>query len=121
MRNGTRFTTLFPACLMLGACALLTQTGNAAVADATDGARSVTIRYADLDMSSTDGVHTLYERIDDAAHLVCPEGRRLEEQRQALACYQQALQGAVGQVNNPLLTAVYAQQHGGTRRALLTD
>jgi UrcA family protein len=121
MRNGKRFTTLFPACLTLAAIALLADTGNAVAANAADGARSVTIRYADLDIGTNSGVQTLYARLDGAARQVCDSGRTLVEQRQSTLCYQQALRSAVGEVNNPYLTALYAEDHGGTRTAMLSD
>jgi UrcA family protein len=121
MRNGKRFTILLPACLTLGAVALLADTGNAMAANAADGARSVTIRYADLDISTSTGVQSLYARLDGAARQVCESGRTLVEQRQSALCYRQALHSAVSDVNNPYLTALYAEDHGGTRTAMLND
>jgi UrcA family protein len=121
MRNGKRLTILLPACLTLGAVALLADTGNAIAANAADGARSVTIRYDDLDTGTSSGVQTLYARLDEAARQVCDSGRTLVEQRQSALCYRQALRTAVGEVNNPYLTALYAEDHVGTRTAMLND
>ena len=69
---------------------------------------SVTVSYADLDLSKPSGARTLYGRITGAAREVCgDQGRRLEEQFQWRTCYQGAISDAVAAVNSPLLTAVH--------------
>jgi UrcA family protein len=48
---------------------------------ATTNGPSVTVRYADLDLSRVAGAQTLYKRIKGAARSVCgDQGRRIEEQ-----------------------------------------
>jgi UrcA family protein len=74
-------------------------------------AESVTVSYADLDLSKMAGARTLYRRIASAARGVCGEdGRRIEEQIQWRSCYQGAIADAVAAVNSPLLTAVQGGQ-----------
>ena len=71
---------------------------------------SVVVRYTDLDLATDQGVRSLYTRIVRAAHTVCPDApiRDLNASAQSRACQQQAIARAVGEVNTPLLAAVYA-------------
>ena len=72
------------------------------------GAPSVTVGYSDLDLSTAAGAHTLYHRIKGAARDVCgSEGRSVREASLWRSCVQSAIAGAVGAVDNPLLTSVY--------------
>jgi UrcA family protein len=120
MRNGTAVTTLLPVCLTLAAATLLLGPGTAAAAAAE--APSVTIRFADLNLSTSAGAQTLYHRISGAARMVCgPEGRNLDEQREARGCYEQAVRRAVAQVHNPLLSAELADLSPEIRTAMLTE
>ena len=74
----------------------------------TPDGRSVTVSYGDLDLSSPTGANALYRRIQGAAKQVCGyAGADLIEQSIWRGCYRHAIAGAVGKVNNPLLTAVH--------------
>jgi UrcA family protein len=74
----------------------------------TTGARSVTVSYRDLDLSSPEGANALYRRIQAAAKEVCGHaGADLLEQSLWKGCYRNAIADAVGKVNNPLLTAAH--------------
>jgi UrcA family protein len=74
----------------------------------TTGARSVTVSYRDLDLSSPEGANALYRRIQAAAKEVCGRpGADLLEQSVWRGCYRHAIADAVGKVNSPLLTAVH--------------
>jgi|HubBroStandDraft_1064217.scaffolds.fasta_scaffold06418_6 UrcA family protein len=69
--------------------------------------RSVSLSYADLDLTSQAGAATLYHRIQGAAREVCG----YEDQRLALLpyvnrCNRSAIARAVAAVNAPLLTAI---------------
>jgi UrcA family protein len=84
----------------------------AAPAPAADpsGARSETVSYRDLNLSTIEGATTLYLRIKHAANRVCDDPRTGIAYFQAWrSCYQAAIADAVAKVNNPLLTSV----HGG--------
>ena len=70
------------------------------------------VSYSDLNLSSINGATTLYHRIEGAAHFVCgEEGRGIDEQNVWKTCYGNAVNHAVTQVNNPLLTSLYAKQY----------
>lgn len=71
------------------------------------GARSVSVNYRDLNLSTIEGAITLYERLKGAARTVCDGmtgGAVYQEWR---SCYEAAMADAVATVNSPLLTAVH--------------
>ena len=69
---------------------------------------SVTVRYADLDLSSPAGASALYGRIQAAARQVCGyAGRDVVAQASWRSCYRSAVGDAVSKVNSPLLIAVH--------------
>lgn len=88
----------------------------AAAASVTDAATapadvpSMTVRYADLDITTEQGAHTLYRRIQSAAQAVCPSAdfRDLERSAMSRSCQEQAIARAVQAVSSPRLAAVYA-------------
>jgi UrcA family protein len=87
----------------------------AAQAPAADpsGARSVTVSYRDLNLSTIEGATALYLRIRHAANSVCDEpGAGIAQFQEWKSCYQAAIADAVAKVNSPLLSAV----HGGKNR-----
>src|SRR5215469_7737232 len=95
----------------LASVACLFGTGTALAADA-DSAHHLKVSYSDLNLSTINGATTLYQRIEGAAHFVCgDEGRSLDEQMVWKTCYGNAVNHAVTQVNNPLLTSLYAKQY----------
>ena len=77
---------------------------------------SVTVSYADLDLSNPAGAHTLYQRIKAAASTVCAplESKELKRNRLWRDCYEQAVSNAVATINRPTLTALH--QAGRTGR-----
>ena len=67
---------------------------------------AIPVRYGDLDLATSAGAHTLYERIAGAARTVCGfEGTALIEQSLWNTCYRGAIADAVAQVHSPLLAA----------------
>lgn len=82
---------------------------------------TVTVRYADLNLSSVAGANTLYRRIVGAARFSCGyKGQGLREQMEWRSCYKNAVADAVAAVNSPNLTAIYNQeQPGSTVTAML--
>ncbi|HEX4198979.1 MAG TPA: UrcA family protein [Caulobacteraceae bacterium] len=77
------------------------------------GARQVAVRYADLDLTRADGASVLLSRLRRAASLACG-GRPsspvdLGAMQDYRACVRNGLDGAVGRVNAPLVTAFYHQ------------
>jgi UrcA family protein len=69
----------------------------------------VTVRYADLDITTSAGAESLYERIQQAAARVCPASdRTLVRQMAAERCRNEVVAQAVDSLSNPRLTAIYA-------------
>jgi UrcA family protein len=79
----------------------------------TPDAPSVTVRYADLDLSSPAGANALYQRIEAAAKQVCRAGTDPIEQISQRGCYRRAVGDAVRKVNSPLLIAVHSGKPAG--------
>jgi UrcA family protein len=85
-----------------------------AIASAASGSEAplptLTVSYADLNLSRIQDAHRLYHRLQLASVSVCgnfgESGLPLQVEWQR--CYQQALAKAVVTVNAPLLQAVYA-------------
>jgi UrcA family protein len=85
----------------------------AAVADSGD-APQVTVKYGDLNLSSPQGTAALYARIKSAAKSVCSQfdGRDLNSHMQFNSCVDKATLGAVVDVNNTALSALYNEKTG---------
>lgn len=71
-----------------------------------------TVSYADLDLNNPDDVAVIYERIQDAARMVCRDssapwdGQRTKHFNQ---CLQDTVDAAVQDVDNFQLTALHQQ------------
>ena len=99
--------------------ALVAGSGFAASAGAAtpdESTASAIVHYGDLNLSTEQGIKTLYQRIARVAKQVCPDGesRGLENLNHARACQQEAIARAVGAVHNERLAALYAaaRHHG---------
>ena len=81
-------------------------------ADAADLPKTI-VKYADLDISTSQGATVLYNRIRSASEGLCAplNGGDLDSKFRAKACVQRAIEGAVAKVNRPALYAVYAAKH----------
>jgi UrcA family protein len=104
------------ATALCGAAAL-GLTAMPAVADSFAAPLQQTVKFADLDISRTQGATVLYGRIRAAAKNVCApfdRGGPLDKIEFA-SCIQKAIADAVTTVNAPALTAVYSAK---TRIAL---
>jgi UrcA family protein len=84
-----------------------------AVADNVDAHRT-TVKYGDLNLSNPQGAATLYSRIQAAAKDGCWqfEGAGIQAALQYNGCVDAGIVGAVTQVNNPALSAVYSAHAG---------
>jgi UrcA family protein len=84
-----------------------------AVADNVD-AHQITVKYGDLNLSIPRGAATLYSRIQAAAKDNCRqfEGPGIQAILQYNGCVDEGIVGAVTQVNNPALYAVYSAHAG---------
>jgi UrcA family protein len=69
---------------------------------------SIVVQYSDLDLSTTDGVQTLYKRITAAAREVCPYSNARELNFKAIgqSCRDAAIERAVRSVHNTELAAI---------------
>ena len=87
-----------------------------AVADPAGDVPSRKVNFADLNLDSPAGARVLYQRIQSAARAVCgmSEYRTTFEQRNASRkCYQEAITGAVSQINSETLTALHQAKWKG--------
>lgn len=83
---------------------------------------SVTVRYGDLDLTSSAGAAALYQRIQGAARLACGyEDHRLARLPYVNHCNNSAISDAVATVNSPLLTAIHAAHRGPSLTAMLNE
>ena len=81
-------------------------TGGKAVGAET---HSQTVKFADLDVSKSEGLKTLLSRIRGAAHKVCspaPDPTDIQGNKDYKKCVDAAVSGAVEKVGNPALTAL---------------
>jgi UrcA family protein len=89
-------------------------------AQAAEPAPSYTsiVSYGDLNLDSEQGAKVLYARIRSAAGSVCSslEGRNLTERKFWQGCFDKAVAGAVGQVNNTRVTALHNQMVNHTTK-----
>jgi UrcA family protein len=97
---------------ILGALAL----SFATVSSADDGTSppQVIVKFADLDVSTSQGAVALYGRIHGAADDVCSRMYYSHEAYRwhKAACLQKVIADAVIKVNEPALSAVYASKYG---------
>jgi UrcA family protein len=65
--------------------------------------RSITVHFADLNLSQPSGVHALRARIDYAARLVCGDYQTLDLQRTNIFrnCVERARDAALAQIELP--------------------
>ena len=78
-------------------------------AHAGDQPRSETVKFADLDLTTTAGAEALLGRIHRAALRVCNEPGELAV---TVACMHDSERKAIKKVNSPLLTASYEKKNG---------
>ncbi|MGA2778081.1 MAG: UrcA family protein [Steroidobacteraceae bacterium] len=96
--------------LLAGSLAGAICAGTAVAAAPDSDAPSVTIRYADLDLTSEAGTRALYHRLLVAAKEVCPDPstRDLATLHFIEGCRQQAIVNAARQIPSPQLAAMVA-------------
>ena len=83
-------------------------------------ARSVVVRYGDLDLSRDEGVAVLYGRLRSAARRVCSEAniRDLKVLTEVRQCHDAALTKAVASAGNTRLAALH-ESRGGRAQLVL--
>lgn len=110
----------FGKAIVLGAVGLLVALSGQAAERVMLGTRvaSVTVSYADLNMSSTAGAQALYARLADAAEEVCGGAPRREsllevarfEKANFKSCYDRALADAIASVDSARLYALHEKR-----------
>jgi UrcA family protein len=111
-----RITTMFLTTVLAASAQLAFAT------DPIDASRRhVTVRFADLSLSTPAGVAALYQRLRGAAQDVCREEgtKDLESTVRVKACVTAAVSEAVTEINNPALTAYYRARFAGSNAAVL--
>jgi UrcA family protein len=95
----------------------------AAAGYAADGIPQETVKYGDLNVSSSQGAAALYARIRAAAHDVCQDldRRGAAAQMTFKACVNKAISGAVHDVDQPALTAFYNSKNGSSKPIILAS
>jgi UrcA family protein len=111
---------------MLAATIVAALTSNIAVCFASDapGPLQVTVKYADLDVSSASGAAPLYKRIVGAAETVCEplKSADLYLRKFYYVCMQKAVSNAINDVNQPALFAIARAKAGTiTPKLILTS
>jgi UrcA family protein len=84
--------------------------------DPRDSAASEVVKFRDLNLGTSAGIATLYERIHAASQHVCgaeDAGKDLNGQSVRQVCAKDAEARAVAQVNVPALTAYAEEKLGG--------
>jgi UrcA family protein len=96
----------------LSACAVLVPALSHAATPAEPAA--VTVRFADLNLSSNAGNAALYARLESAARQVCggSDIRDLAQLAAVQSCQKAAIAQAVHAVHSPQLAAVLAKRQG---------
>jgi UrcA family protein len=92
----------------------------ASAADIGAAPRSVTVRFADLNLNKVDGAATLYNRLQRAARRVCSPLRgtvALRDRRRYAECVDAALSNAIAMVDHPVVTEYFATRTGDKLRA----
>jgi UrcA family protein len=83
-----------------------------ASADEGDQTRSVVVKYGDLDLAAADGASALYQRLKHAAREVCKRSDGgFGDPTVWLHCYHNALAGAVRDLSNASVIALYNGEH----------
>lgn len=82
--------------------------------------KTVTVQFADLDLSKDAGLARLFDRVKGAAKSVCSAhsgGTTMRDKQQYDACVDFALSNAVARVDRPELTDYLTSLHAAQKKA----
>lgn len=106
-----KISKLVTANSIVGALLAVTASVGTAVAapPASSDVVRVAVSYADLDLTTQDGIQALHRRVLVAARTVCPAPRNADVKFRGLArdCRAQAIEAAVRSIGNPALVALH--------------
>lgn len=96
--------------LIVGTSVLGASLTSAALAAPPTDTVQLAVDYADLDLTTRDGLEVLHRRIVAAARTVCPAPRNADVKLKGLAreCRTQAIEGALRSIGNAELAALHA-------------
>jgi UrcA family protein len=123
MNTSTQITRILAATVFT---ALTCSVATVSFASDSPDALQVKVKYADLNVSSTSGATSLYNRIRVAADSVCHPFRPLSPgdlaARQVFtACVQKAMSNAINEVNEPALFTIANAKNGTSKPILLAS
>jgi UrcA family protein len=121
--NTATTSTFNPRIVALSLFVALASTSSL-VCSAADGvALQTTVKYSDLNVSTSQGAGTLFSRIRIAAEQVCRPLNRDDLASKALfhKCMNHAIADAVSKVDQPALLAVYSAKTGTPKPIVLAS
>jgi UrcA family protein len=123
MNTSTRVSRILAATIF---AALTGSIATVSFASDSPDALQVKVKYGDLNVSSTSGATSLYNRIRGAADSVCHPFRPLRPadfaaQKVFTACVQMAMSNAINEVNEPALFTVANVKNGTSKPILLAS
>jgi UrcA family protein len=106
--------------------ALTSSIATVSLASDSSDALQATVKFGDLNVSSTAGATTLYTRIRIAAEAVCRPFQPLNNADLAArsvfaACVHKAMSNAVSDVDQPTLSAIYNAKTGASKPIMLAS
>lgn len=89
-------------------------------ADSTEGAKSLVVHFADLDLSKTEGTARLFRRLKRTAREVCqiPRLSSLDVTRTDKTCVEFALTNAIAKIDRLMLTQYAIERSPGNQISL---
>ena len=120
MNTATRLPRILAATIF---AALTFSIATASFASDSTDALQGKVKYGDLNVSSTSGAATLYNRIRAAAENVCHpfNNRDFASQKLLAACVHKAMSDAVNEVNQPALFTIYNAKTGTSKPIMLAS
>jgi len=96
--------------LLLGSLAGIMAAGGASAAGLDSDVPSIVVKYSAQSLATDDGVYALYRRITAAAKQVCPDPGTHNWNLKAAVdqCRNDAIAGAIRQIDNSRLAALHA-------------
>ena len=120
MNTSTRVSRILAATVF---AALTCSIATLSFASDSAGALQAKVKYSDLNVSSTSGAATLYNRIRSAAESVCHpfNNRDFASQKLLAACVHEAMSNAVKEIDQPTLSAIYNAKTGASKPIMLAS
>jgi UrcA family protein len=123
MNTSTQISRILAATIF---AALTSSIATVSFASDSPDALQVKVKYGDLNVSSTSGAASLYDRIRVAADTVCRPFQPLNPADLGArtifaACVQKAMSNAINEINEPALFTIANAKAGTSKRILLAS